>query len=61
MFVCQWTFLSRKHKIFRRINTYADGSGCIQSTFRRTLTSERAWCVFAHSINAGVRFAFINI
>lgn len=47
--------------IFRRINTYADSSCCIQSTFRRTFTSERAWSVFAYPINAGIRFALVNI
>lgn len=50
-----------ENKIFRRINTYADSSCCIQSTFRRTFTSERAWCVFAYPINAGIRFTLINI
>lgn len=61
MFTRHWTFLTSKCKIFRRTNTYADGSGWIQSTFGRTFTNERAWCVFAHSINTGVRFTFINI
>lgn len=50
-----------ENNIFRRINTYADSSCCIQSTFRRTFTSKRAWCVFAYPINAGIRLALINI
>lgn len=61
LLLCHWTFSTSKHKFFRKINTYADSSCCIQSTFRRTFTSKRAWCVFAYPINTGVRFTLVNI